>query len=65
MVNGTKVRKNIECMLVREQKIYFKLFRYKFYFCKNFTSMLDRIRKISEEVANFAPKAIEEVEDFR
>lgn len=52
-------------MLVREQKIYFKLFRYKFYFCKNFTSMLDRIRKISEEVANFAPKAIEEVEDFR
>ena len=27
--------------------------------------MLDRIRKISEEVANFAPKAIEEVEDFR
>ena len=33
MVNGTKVRKNIECMLVREQKIYFKLFRYKFYFC--------------------------------
>ena len=27
--------------------------------------MLDRIRKISEEVANFAPNAIEEVEDFR
>ena len=36
MVNGTKVRKNIECMLVREQKIYFKLFRYKFYFCKKY-----------------------------
>ena len=33
MVNGTEVRKNMECMLVREQKIYFKLFRYKFYFC--------------------------------
>ena len=27
--------------------------------------MLDRIRKISEEVANFAPKALSEVEDFR